>query len=162
MSEEFILKANLVETKVIVVIVSFEVHIVTNVKNWVVDSSATRHICGNRCVFSSYTTIGEGEEQVCMGGLQPSLVIGKGKVLLKPTLGEVLAFNDVLHMSNIHWNLELVSLLGKVRVKITFKLDKIILTKSDVFVRKGYYNHGLFMLNFSELVIDDNASTTGY
>ena len=67
-----------------------------------VDSSATRHICGNKSAFSSYTTIGEGKEQVCMGGLQPSFVIGKWKVLLKPTLGKVLAFNDVIHMSNIH------------------------------------------------------------
>ncbi|KAJ9684702.1 hypothetical protein PVL29_016931 [Vitis rotundifolia] len=40
---------------------------VTNMKDWVVDFGATRHICGNRSAFTSYTTVKEGEEQVFMG-----------------------------------------------------------------------------------------------
>ncbi|KAJ9677905.1 hypothetical protein PVL29_022717 [Vitis rotundifolia] len=40
---------------------------VTNMKDWVVDSGATRHICGNRSAFTSYTTIKERDEQVFMG-----------------------------------------------------------------------------------------------
>ena len=39
------------------------------------------------------------------------------------------------------------SLLGKVGVMILFESDKIVLTKNDAFVGKGYCNQGLFMLN---------------
>ena len=56
---------------------------VTNMKDWVVDSRATRHICGNRSAFTSYTTVKEGDEQVFMGDSRSTLVIRKRKVLLK-------------------------------------------------------------------------------
>ena len=65
-----------------------------------------------------------------------SLVSGKGKVFLKLTLGKVLTLCDVLHMSNSCCNLVLVSLLGKMGVRIA----KIVLIENDVFVVKGYCN----------------------
>ena len=40
-----------------------------------------------------------------------------------------------------------MSLVGKARARIIFDLDKIVLTKNDAFVEKGYCNQGLFMLN---------------
>ena len=73
-----------------------------------------------------------------MGDSRSTLVIGKGKVLLKLTFGKVLALSDVLHVPNIRWNLMSVSLLGKVGVRILFDSDKIVLTKNDEFVGKGY------------------------
>ena len=78
-----------------------------------VDSGAIRHICGNRSAFTSYTTVKEGDEQVFMGDSRSTLVIGKGKVLLKLTFGKVFALNDVLHVPDIFWNLVSVSMLGK-------------------------------------------------
>ena len=111
---------------------------VTNMKDWIVDSGATRHICGNRSAFTSYTTVKEGEEQVFMGDLRSSLVIGKGKVLLKLTSGKVLALNDVLHVLDIRWNLVSMSLLGKAGVKIMLESEKIMLTKNYAFVGKSY------------------------
>ncbi|RVW43650.1 Retrovirus-related Pol polyprotein from transposon TNT 1-94 [Vitis vinifera] len=134
-------KANLVEAEaeaeVITTVISSEVSMVTNM-NWVVDSRATRHICGNRSAFTSYTTVKEGEEQVFLGDSKSTLVIGKGKVLLKITSGKVLALSDVLHVPDIRWNLVSVSLLGKVGVRILFDFDKIVLTENDAFVGKGY------------------------
>ena len=65
-----------------------------------------------------------------------SLVSGKGKVFLKLTLGKVLTLCDVLHMSNSCCNSVLVSLLGKMGVRIA----KIVLIENDVFVVKGYCN----------------------
>ncbi|KAL6328606.1 hypothetical protein AAG906_003291 [Vitis piasezkii] len=49
---------------------------VTSVKDWVVDSKATKHICENKSAFTSYSTIKEGEEQVFMGDSRMSLMIG--------------------------------------------------------------------------------------
>ena len=69
----------------IAIVVSSEMSMVTNMKDWIVDSGATRHICGNISAFTSYTTVKEGKEQVFMGNLRSSPMIGKGKVLLKLT-----------------------------------------------------------------------------
>ena len=55
--------ANLAEAEVIAAVVSFEMSVVFNMKDWIVDSMATRHICGNRSSFTSYSTMKEGEEQ---------------------------------------------------------------------------------------------------
>nr|CAN71010.1 hypothetical protein VITISV_002380 [Vitis vinifera] len=89
------------EAEVITTVISSEVSMVTIMKDWVVDSGATRHICGNRSAFTSYTTLKEGEEQVFMGDSRSTPVIGKGKVLLKLTSRKVLALSDVLHVPNI-------------------------------------------------------------
>ncbi|KAL6328647.1 hypothetical protein AAG906_003332 [Vitis piasezkii] len=52
-----------------------------------------------------------------------SSMIGKGKILLKLTLGKVLTSSDVLHVPDIHWNLGLVFLHGKTGVRIMFDYD---------------------------------------
>ena len=135
---------------------------VTNIKNWIVDSKATRHIYGNISAFTSYTMVKKGEEQVFIGDSRSSLVIGKGKVLLKLTFRKVLALNDVLHLSGIHWNLVSVSLLGKAGDKIMFELEKIMLTKNDAFVGKGYCNQGLLMLNILEILNNKTYSSSSY
>ena len=83
-------------------------------------------------------------EQVSMGDSKSSPTIGKGKVLLKLTSRKVLALSNVLHMPDIHWNLVLVSLVGKVGVRILFDSDKIVLIRNDVFLGKGYCNQGFF------------------
>jgi len=41
----------------------FEANIVTNVSKWMVVPEA-RHICANKNVFTSYTSVRDGEEQV--------------------------------------------------------------------------------------------------
>ena len=67
------------EAKVITVVIFSEVSMVTNMKEWVVDSRATRHICGNRSAFTSYTIVKEGEEQTFLGDSKSTPVIGKEK-----------------------------------------------------------------------------------
>ena len=55
---------------------------VTNMKNWIVESGVTRHICVNRNAFTSYTTVKKREEQVFMSDSRSSLMISKGKFSL--------------------------------------------------------------------------------
>ena len=131
-------KVNLVEGDDIIVAVISQALIVDNVKEWVVDSGATRHICANRNAFASYTVVGDGEEQIYLGDSRTVKVHGKGKVLLKLTSGKTLALNDVLHVPEIRVNLISVSLLGKVGVKVSFESDKIVMTKNNIFVENGY------------------------
>ena len=143
-------------------VVSSKVNMVTNMKDWIVDSKDTRHICGNRSAFTSYTTMKEGEKQVFMGDSRSSLVIGKRKVLLKVTYGKVIAFSGVLYVPDICWNLVSMSLLGKARVRIMVDSNKIKLPKNDAFVGKTYCNQGLFMLNASKIMNNKASSSFSY
>jgi len=95
----------------------------------VADSGATRHICANINVFTSYTSVGNGEKQVYLGDSMTIPVLGKRKVLLKLTSGKTLALSDVLHVSSIRVNLIYVAFLGKVGVKMSFESDKIVMTR---------------------------------
>ena len=99
-------KENLAKAKVIAAVFSSKMSKVTNMKDWIVDSRATRHICGYRSAFISYTMVKEGEEQVFMGDLRSSPVIGKGKVLLMLTFGKVLILTDILHVKKNNVNKE--------------------------------------------------------
>lgn len=44
-----------------------------------------------------------------------------------------------------------IAILGKAGVKVSFEYDKIIMTKNNVLIGKGYCNQGLFVLS-----VDDN------
>jgi len=129
----------------------------TNVTKWVVDSGATKHICVNINTFTSYTSVGNGEEHVYLGNSRKTLVLGKGKVLLKLTSRKTLTLSNVLHVPSIKVNLISVVLLRKVGVKVSFKSDKIVM-KKNVFVGKGYCNQGLFVLNISKIINESCSS----
>jgi len=64
----------------------------------------------------------------------------------------------VLHVSSIRVNLISIALLGKVGVKVSFEFDKIVMTKYNVFVGKGYCEQGLFVLNISEIINESCSS----
>ena len=107
-------KLNLTKADNIIVAVIFQINNVANVRNWVIDSGATRHICTDKNKFLSYTQVEEGEETIYLGDSRTTRVLGKGKILLKLTSGKTLALSDVLHVPNIQTNLVSVGLLGKV------------------------------------------------
>ncbi|CAH9079575.1 unnamed protein product [Cuscuta epithymum] len=144
--------ANLVEGDEIITVVVSQTCLVADVKEWVVDSGATRHICQDKSVFSSYTPIGDEEEYVHLGDSRTTQVHGKGKVNIKLTSGKTLSLTDVLHVPEIRTNLISVSLLGRAGVKASFESDKVVLTKNNIFIGRGYCNQGLFMLNVSEVL----------
>ena len=154
-------KASLVEGDDIIAVVISQANMVTNYKNWVVDSGVTRHICANKDAFTSYTSVGDYEKVVYLGDSHTAQVLGKGKVMLKLTSGKTRALNNVMHVPNIRANLVSVTLLGKVGVKVSFESDKIIMTKDNIFVGKGFCNQGLFMLSITE-VMNENASSSAY
>ena len=66
----------------------------SNTKEWWVDIGATRHVCSEKKMFSSYQSIDNGE-QLFMGNSSSSKVKGQGKVVLKLTSGKELTLNDV-------------------------------------------------------------------
>jgi len=86
----------------------------TEVKGWVIDSVAIRHICGNKEDLSSYTPMEENTERVIIGDNRSVPMVGKGKAPLKLTSGKT-----------------------KARLKVLFDGGIVTLTKHDVFVGKG-------------------------
>ena len=148
----------MVEGSDIIAVVVSQANMVTNSKNWVVDSGATRHICANRDDFASYTPVRDDNKVVYLGDSHTAQVLGKGKVMLKLTLGKTLALNGVLHVPNIRANLVSVALLGKVGDKVSFEYDRIVMKKNNFFVGKGFCNHGLFVLSIYEVMNGTSSS----
>ena len=123
----------------------------SNTKEWWVDTGATRHICSDKKMFSSYHSM-DNREQLFMGNSSSSKVEGQGKVVLKMTLGKELTLNDVLYVPKIRKNLVFGSLLNKKGFKLVFVLDNFILTKNGMYVGKGYMSNGLFKMNVMTIV----------
>ena len=123
----------------------------SNTKEWWVDTGATRHVCSDKKMFSSYHSIDNGE-QLFMGNSSSSKVEGQGKVVLKMTSGKELTLNDVLHVLEIPKNLVSISLLSKKGFKLVFVSNNFILTKNGMYVGKGYMSNGLFKINVMTVV----------
>ncbi|CAL8121383.1 unnamed protein product [Prunus armeniaca] len=139
-------QANMIEVNDNFVAIVSETNMVSDTKDWWVDTCATRHICGDRNLFTDYKQ-NSGVEKLYMGNASVFAVEGKGSVLLKFTSGKVLTLLDVLHVSEIRKNLVSGPILSKKGFKLVFESDKFILTKEGMFVGKGYLADGLFKLN---------------
>ena len=68
------------------------------------------------------------------------------------TSGKELTLNDVLHVPEIRKNLVSGSLLSKKGFKLVFVSDNFILTKSGMYVGKGYMSNGLFKMNVMTVI----------
>ncbi|GJV57501.1 hypothetical protein Tco_1458506 [Tanacetum coccineum] len=108
-----------------------------NTSDWWVDTGVTRHVCSNKSLFSSFKEVTNGE-QLFMGNSATSEVKGEGDVMLKMISGKELKLKNVLFVSEIHRNLVSGWLLNKFGFKLVFESDKFVLSKSGMFVGKGY------------------------
>ena len=68
------------------------------------------------------------------------------------TSSKELTLNNVLYVPKIRKNLVSGSLLSKHGFRMVFESDKVVLTKSGMYVRKGYVTEGLFKLNVMTVV----------
>ena len=118
----------------------------SNPKEWWIDTGATRHVCSDRNMFTSFDPIDSGEK-LFMGNSATSDIRGQGKVILKMTSEKSLTLNNVQYVPEIRKNLVSGSLLNKHGFMMVFESDKVILSKSGMFVGKRYVCNGLFKLN---------------
>ena len=138
----------------------------SNTKEWWVGTGATRHVCSDKKMFSSYQTIDNGE-QLFRGNSSSSKVEGQGKVVLKMASGKELTLNDVLHVPEIRKNLVSGSLLSKKGFKLVFVSDNFILTKNGMYVGKVYMSNELFKMNVMTVIppiknIDKKNTSSAY
>ncbi|XP_073290547.1 uncharacterized protein [Primulina huaijiensis] len=125
--------------------VILEANLVENSNEWWVDTGATRHICSNKGMFSTYTP--STGRKLYMGNSATSEVVGTGNVVLKMTSGLEVTLVDALHVPDIRKNLVSGSLLVKHGFRLVFESNKVVLTKNGHFIGKGYLDENLFKLN---------------
>ncbi|XP_073280657.1 uncharacterized protein [Primulina huaijiensis] len=95
-----------------------EVNLVgSNPREWWIDIGVTRHVCSDKEMFATLDESMNGEK-LFMGNSATSEIKGQGKVVLEMTSGKELTLNN-----------------------------KVVLSKSGMFVGKGYVCNGLFKLN---------------
>ena len=65
-------------------------------------------------------------------------------------------------MPEIHKNLVSTSLLVKNGFKVVFVSDKVVISKNDMYVGKGYLSDGLFKLNVMTINNNKNNDSSAY
>lgn len=137
-----------------------ECNLIQNSAQWWLDTGATRHICSDKSIFSTYKKL-DHEEKLYMGNSAISKVEGSGTVTLKFTSGKTVKLNDVLHVPDIRKNLISGSVLSKKGFKMVFESDKMVLSKAGIYIGRGYLCDGLFKANVAVIgnnnMYSDNA-----
>ncbi|XP_074374081.1 uncharacterized protein LOC141714461 [Apium graveolens] len=132
-----------------------EVNLVgSNPHVWWINTGATRHVCSDKAIFS-YLKAFDAGEKLYMGNSATSTIEYEGTVILKMTSGKNLTLKNELYMPNIRKNPVSGSLLNKHGLCIVIESDKVMLSKSGMFVGKGYVTDGFFKLNVLSIK-DDN------
>ncbi|KAA0052404.1 ty1-copia retrotransposon protein [Cucumis melo var. makuwa] len=152
-------QANLVEQDNEIIATIVNANLIENKTDWILDTEASRYFCTNRELLHDYKDTADGE-CVFMRNSATVGVIEKGKVILKLTSGKTLSLSNVLYVSSLHRNLVSESLLNRAGLKIVLEGDKVVLTKNEEFVDKGYLSNGLFVLNIVSM--NANASSFAY
>ena len=114
-------------------------------------------------MFSTFEPINTGEK-VFMGNSATSEIKGQGKIVLKMTSRKMLTLMNVLYVPEIRKNLVSGSLLNVHGFKMVFESNKFVLSKSGIYVGKGYMNNGMWKLNVM-IIVEQNmnkASSSTY
>ena len=141
-----------------------EVNLVgSNPKEWWIDTSATCHVCSDKKMFFAFEPIETGEK-VFMGNSTTSEIKGQGKVVLKMTYGKELTLTNVLYVPEIRKNIVSGSLLNSHGFRMVFEPENFVLSKSGMYVEKGYMSNGMWKLNVMTLVKSEmnKASSSAY
>ena len=129
-----------------------EVNLVrSNPKDWWIDTGATRHVCSNKKMFYTFEPIEIGEK-VYMGNSATSEIKGQGKVVLKITYRKEVTLTNVLYVPEICKNLVSGSLLNSHGFRMVFESDMFVLSKSVMYVKKGYMSDGMRKLNVMTII----------
>ncbi|KAF3641741.1 putative protein-like [Capsicum annuum] len=103
-------------------------NLVGNPREWWMVSGATRYVCANKELFSTFAPA-QVEEKIYMTNSATAKVEGTRKVCLKMTYGKVLTLNNVLYVSELWKNLISISLLEKIDSNVYLFHEKLYLVK---------------------------------
>ena len=139
-----------------------EVNLVgSNPKEWWIDTGATHHVCSDKKMFSTFEPIETGKK-VFMGISATSNIKGQGKVVLKMTFGKELTLTNVLYVPEICKNLVSDSLLNSHGFRLVLESNKFVLSKSGMYVRKGYMSDNMWKLNVMTIIKSERNKTSSF
>jgi hypothetical protein len=121
--------------------------------DWWLDSGANTNVCTNKYYFSSYQITSGRSVTVANGTFVK--VLGVGEIKLNFTSGKSIILHDVQHVPGIGKNLISVSLLVQLGYKVVLESNKVVISKHDVFIGKGYVSDGLFKLNIISQLVNE-------
>ncbi|KAF3636980.1 hypothetical protein FXO37_25158 [Capsicum annuum] len=136
-----------------------ECNLTGNPCEWGMDSGATCHVCANKELFLSFTP-GQVEEMIYMANSAMTKVEGTGKICLKMTFEKVLTLNNVLYVPELRRNLISVSLPDKNGFKCVTVSGKIVISKGEIYVGKGYLIEGLYKMNLMTVEINRSSNSS--
>ncbi|PHT26612.1 Dicarboxylate transporter 1, chloroplastic [Capsicum baccatum] len=123
------------------------------------DSGATRHVCTNKELFSSFA-LAQVEEMLYMANSATAKVKGTRKICLKMTSDKALTLNSVLYVLELRRNLISVSLLDKNGFKCVTVSGKIIVSKGEMYVGKGYLTEVLYKMNVMTVEMNKSLNSS--
>ncbi len=128
----------------------------SNLKDWWIDTGASRHVCVNKNHFTTFELV--HGEKIYMANAAVASVEGKGTVKLKMTSGKVLTLAEVLYVPEIRKNLVSVAMLNQNGFRIAIESDEVVLSKFGMFIGNGFIVNGLFKMNVMA-IIDNEVNT---
>ena len=87
-----------------------------------------------------------------MGNSTTFEIQGQGKVVLKMTFGKEMTLTNVLYEPEIRKNPMSSSLLNNQGFRLVFESNKFVLSKSRMYIRKGYMSDGTWKLNVMTII----------
>ena len=112
---------------------------------WWLDTGANIHVYIDRSWFSSYQ--GSSGRSVIMDNGTATEVLGSWTINLRFISGKSLILREVQHVPAIRRNLLNSSLLVKLGLKVVLESNKVVISRGDKFIGKGFVTNGLFKLN---------------
>ena len=122
-----------------------------------VDFGAMMHVCNNKEQFRTYDEFSI-EQQVLIGSHNKAKVLRNGNVKVKMSSDKMLILTNVFYVPDIKNNLVSTNLLCKSGVKVVLESDKLILSKNEIFVGKGYATDDMYKLS----IINKEVSSCTY
>ena len=141
-----------------------EVNLVgSNPKELWIDTGATLHVCSDKNMFSTFEPI-KTREKVYMENSATSEIKGQEKVVFQMIYGKELTLKNVMYVSEILKNLVFGSLLNNHGFRLVFESDKFLLSKSGMYIGKGYMRDGMWKLNLMTIIMSNmnKVSTSTY
>ncbi|GJT67661.1 retrovirus-related pol polyprotein from transposon TNT 1-94 [Tanacetum coccineum] len=106
---------------------------------WIKDSGCSRHMTGNKKLFSTYKEINGGN--VLFGGNTKSKISGNGKITHNS-----LSIHDVSHVENLSFNLLSISQICDKKCKVLFSETGSEILKDGITIGKGIRKNGLYIM----------------
>ena len=120
---------------------------------WIKDSGCSRHMTGNKSLFSTYHKCDGGN--VTFGSNAKSKIIGKGTIS-----HDSLSIDDVAHVDNLGFNLLSISQLCRNKYNVLFSENGSKILKDGITIAKGVLKNNVYVMKLDSTSRDKLCLTS--